>query len=124
MTHERVLEMEHGERPITRRDAIAYLTQCADRQGKHWYQGLEWSADECPTCDGTNDASNAGVPCSRYGRTARDCAPVAWRVAYLGARESGEPITLDTLDHAMSLVVNNHDDVAYLIRQYGHRKYT
>lgn len=48
---------------------------------------------------------------------------VAWRLAYLTARETGEGITTDDLDHAMSLVVNNHDDVAYMVREYGHRMY-
>lgn len=66
---------------------------------------------------------NAYVPCSRYGRDTADCAPVAWRLAYLVARETGEPITEDALDHAMSLVVNDHDDVAYMVRTYGDYKY-
>jgi hypothetical protein len=64
------------------------------------------------------------VPCSRYGRWTSDCAPVAWRLAYLVARETGEPITYESLDHAMGLVVNDNDDVAYVIRTYGHRQYT
>lgn len=69
------------------------------------------------------DSPNALVPCSRYGRTGEECAPVAWRLAYLVARETGEPITTDSLDHAMSLVVNDHDDVAYMVRTYGGYKY-
>lgn len=60
---------------------------------------------------------------SRYGRSSAECAPVAWRVAYLTAREQGEPITFDNLDHSMGLVVNEHSDVAYKIRQYGNRWY-
>ena len=63
------------------------------------------------------------VPCSRYGSTSADCAPVAWRVAYLVARETGEPITRANLDHAMSLVVNDSDDVAYMVRTYGGYKF-
>lgn len=63
------------------------------------------------------------VPCSRYGSTTEDCAPVAWRLAYLVAREQGEPITIESLDHAMSLVVNDHDDVAYIVNAYGHGHY-
>lgn len=81
----------------TRRDGIAYLT--ADGQDDH-------------------------LACfSRYGSTTRDCAPVAWRLAYLIARETGEPITSEVLDHAMSMVVNEHADVAYVIRNYGRRQY-
>ena len=66
---------------------------------------------------------NLRVPCSRYGSDSVECAEVAWRVAYVLSRETGEPITRDGLDHAMSLVVNDHDDVAYTIRNYGGGKY-
>lgn len=70
------------------------------------------------------DTGHLQVPCSRYGRNGYECAAVAWRLAYLYAREThGEEITTDELDSAMSLVVNDHDDVAYIIRNYGHRKY-
>lgn len=108
---------------MKRSDGIKYLTQCADRQGNHWYQGRVWSdVETCPTCRGSNDAGH--LACfSRYGRTAADCAPVAWRLAYVITGASGEPITPDALDHAMSLVVNEHDDVAYVIRTYGGYRY-
>lgn len=67
---------------------------------------------------------NLSVPCSRYGRDTADCAPVAWRVAYLVNRETGAgPVTSGQLDDAMSLVVNDHDDVAYLVNAYGHGNY-
>ncbi len=66
---------------------------------------------------------NLRVPCSRYGNDTAECAPVAWRIAYLLSRESDEPITEDSLDWAMGLVVNDHDDVAYLIRTYGNYDY-
>lgn len=88
--------VESEERAPKRREGIAYLTL---------------------------DDPGAYVPCSRYGRNSADCAPVAWRLAYLVAREQGEPITFDNLDHAMSLVVNDHDDVAYIIRKYGRGHY-
>jgi hypothetical protein len=109
---------------VKRSEGIKYLTQCADRQGNHWYQGYVWSdPSDCPTCHGTNDAGWLRCPGSRYGNTGADCAPVAWRLAYLLAGESGEPVDRDLLDHAMSLVVNDHDDVAYIIRTYGNYKY-
>jgi len=63
------------------------------------------------------------VPCSRYGSSTSDCAPVAWRLAFIMHRETGEDITEDTLEHAMGLVVNDHDDVAYMVRNYGHGHY-
>lgn len=68
---------------------------------------------------------NLRVPCSRYGSDTEDCAPVAWRVAYLVNRETGEglPITEEQLDHAMGLVVNDHDDVAYMVNTYGNGDY-
>jgi hypothetical protein len=69
------------------------------------------------------DAPDAYCPCCRYGSTAADGAPVAWRLAYLIAREQGEPITFDDLDYAMGLVVNDHDDVASIIREHGQSKY-
>lgn len=64
------------------------------------------------------------VPCSRYGSCSSECAPVAWRLAYVLAREQGTlPVTREQLDYAMGLVVNDHDDVAYIIRAYGHGHY-
>jgi hypothetical protein len=108
---------------ITRAEGIRYLTKCADDTGTHWSGGFRWAPEECPTCHGTNEAGWLYVPCSRYGRNSADCAPVAWRHAYLIARESSEPITLDSLQHSMSLVVNDSDAVAADIREYGYRHY-
>jgi hypothetical protein len=65
------------------------------------------------------DGPHLLVPCSRYGRDAEDCAPVAWRVAEIIADESGEPIAEDDLDYAMGLVVNDSDDVESLLREHG-----
>ena len=76
-------------------------------------QGLEYLMSD----------GNLPVPCSRYGYDTVSCAPVAWRLTYILAREQGEPITEDNLNYAMSLVVNNHDDVAYMVRNYGHGHY-
>ncbi len=108
---------------MKRSEGLALLTRCADAQGKHWSGGIEWRADECPTCRGTNDAGWLRVPCSRYGSTSAECAPVAWRLAHLMERETGEPITPESLDNAMSLVVNDHDDVAHMVREHGRRQY-
>lgn len=108
---------------MQRSEGIQLLTRCADENGIHWSGGITWPADECPTCGGTNDAGHLHVPCSRYGSTSEDCAPVAWRFAHLVARETGEPIDYPQLDAAMSLVVNDADEVAYMIRTYGNRKY-
>lgn len=94
---ERIARLHNPDEPVARRrDGIAYLT----------------------------DGGDFRVPCSRYGRWSSDCAQVAWRVAYLVARETGGmPVTHNDLDHAMGLVVNDHDDVSYLVRTYGNRHY-
>lgn len=60
---------------------------------------------------------------SRYGATSTECAPVAWRLAYVLSREAGELVDFDALDRAMSDVVNESDSVAYIIRAYGNRWY-
>lgn len=104
-------------------EGIAYLTQCADRQGKHWWSGGEYAQDDCPTCNGSNYAGHLRT-FSRYGRNSAECAPVAWRIAYLFARETGTDVDLDGLDHAMSLVVNDHEDVAHMVREYGDYHYS
>lgn len=67
---------------------------------------------------------NLGVRGGRYGSDTAECAPVAWRLAYLHSRETGEPITEDGLEWAMGLVVNSHDDVAYFVNAYGHGHYS
>lgn len=70
-----------------------------------------------------NYSGHLGTPGCPYGSRCEDVAPVAWRVAYLVARETETPVDRGGLDHAMSLVVNDHDDVRHVIRQYGHRMY-
>lgn len=64
------------------------------------------------------------VPCSRYGDTGEECAPIAWRYNYLLCREADESINTFNLEAAMSEVVNDSDNPSYIIRTYGHRKYT
>lgn len=107
---------------MRRSEGLLILTRCSDAQGRHWFHGQHYTREECLTCDGTDQVP--WLRCfSQYGATSRECAPVAWRVAYLIARECGEEITEDSLQHAMGLVVNDHPDVAYLVRNYGHRMY-
>jgi hypothetical protein len=66
---------------------------------------------------------NLAVPCSRYGRDTAECAPIAWQAARLTARESGDPVYRELLDFTMGLVVNDHDDIAYMVNTYGHGHY-
>ena len=114
------LELESA--PITRARALEYLTQCADARGDHWYAGARYRLEECLTCNGTNRAG--WLHCfSRYGSRSDECAPVAWRVAWLTARESGTAITAELLEHCMGMVVNDHPDVSYMVRAYGWRHY-
>ncbi|MGH9654935.1 MAG: hypothetical protein ACRD6B_15880 [Bryobacteraceae bacterium] len=59
---------------------------------------------------------NLSVPCSRYGHTTAECAPVAAAVAQAVAYEMGDTqITGEFLDRMMALVVNNLDDPAIFI---------
>jgi hypothetical protein len=59
------------------------------------------------------------VPCSRYGSCSSECAPVAIALDRIVTDATGEGGTLESLDYAMGLVVNNHDDVEYTIRAHG-----
>jgi len=59
------------------------------------------------------------VPCSRYGRSTSDCAPWAW-LLYRIMVANGSDEGYDALDSDMGLVVNDHDDVDYMIRNYWH----
>jgi hypothetical protein len=59
------------------------------------------------------------VPCSRWGRNGADCAEVAWDADVILSEHTGEGPDERTLDGAMSLVVNDHDDIAYTFAQYG-----
>lgn len=104
---------------MQRKDGLAYLTRCADGRGAHWSGGYRSDPEECPTCGGTNDAGRLRTPCSPYGRTAADCAPVAWRIAYLTAKNTHEPMSHDLLHWAMGAVVNDHPDVRHIVRTYG-----
>lgn len=68
----------------------------------------------------TAEGPELAVPCSRYGRTSAECAPIAYAAAVIVAAESaGEAPTNDELDYMMGLVVNDHPDPSYLIRAYG-----
>jgi hypothetical protein len=60
------------------------------------------------------------VPCSRWGQTAEDCAPVAVDLLEITEDANG-PVDNETeaLEHLMGLVVNDHPDVLSLIRLYG-----
>jgi hypothetical protein len=106
---------------MNRNEAIAYLTQCADDNGDHYSGGLRIypDASACPTCKGTNNAGWLATPCSRYGRTSAEVAPVAYRHALIVAQLSGEPLTRESLSHSMSMAVNDHEDVQNDIRQYA-----
>lgn len=62
---------------------------------------------------------NLRVPCSRYGYDTESCIPVAIRLANIIADASGEPLAAELLEHAMSLVVNNHEDVSTVLTEHG-----
>jgi hypothetical protein len=64
------------------------------------------------------DDPGAAVPCSRYGRTTEECAPIAAAVAVIVAMET-EGDTIDCAEHVMGLVVNDHEDPERMLRDYG-----
>lgn len=61
------------------------------------------------------------VPCSRYGRTAEQVAPVAARASLIYAREMGEPWSCCLADTYMGLAVNDSEDVAYMLEKLRQR---
>lgn len=72
----------------------------------------------------TRNGADNNLRCfSRYGWNTKECAPVAWRLAYVFSRETGEPITSDLLQSMMGHVVNDDATVAELIRAHGHYEY-
>lgn len=62
---------------------------------------------------------NLRVPCSRYGWDTVSCAPVAYAAEVIVAAETGADSTEESLDYMMGLVVNDHEDIEYLLRNYG-----
>ena len=62
---------------------------------------------------------SGSVPGSRYGWDSHSCAPIAYAVAVILESETGEEMTTDSLNYVMGLVVNNHEDPAYLLANYG-----
>jgi hypothetical protein len=62
---------------------------------------------------------NLGVPGGRYGSDTRTCARLAIMLAHIMSYNSGDSITYYALDSDMGIVVNSHDDVAYMIVEYG-----
>ena len=65
------------------------------------------------------DGAHLKTPVSRYGHDSQTCAPVAYAVAIIVSSETGEEMTHETLEWTMGLVVNDHEDPAYMINEYG-----
>lgn len=61
----------------------------------------------------------ADAPGSRFGTSFESWAPAAAAVAVILAGETGEATYAELIDQAASLVVNDHDDAEYLLREYG-----
>ncbi len=70
--------------------------------------------------DYLNRDGDLRVPCSRYGSSTFTVSVVAAAaaVAYLEAAPLEGEMT-DLLDQLMGLAVNDHDDIEYLIENYG-----
>src|ERR1700704_1823514 len=65
------------------------------------------------------DGSDLATPCSRYGRTISECAETIYIASLIFAITTGEPLTVTALDSMAGLVVNDHPDPEYLIRNYA-----
>lgn len=59
------------------------------------------------------------APASRYGVKAHSWIPVAVAACVIMSELTGEYVTADSIEHITGLVVNDHDDIEYLIREYG-----
>lgn len=62
---------------------------------------------------------NLGVPCSRWGRDSLACAEVAYDLDVIVSAGTGRGPDAGTLEEAMSLVVNDHDGVTYILHECG-----
>jgi hypothetical protein len=62
---------------------------------------------------------NFQVPCSRYGHDTEECARVAYLAERASSRATGGAMTYESLEYLMGLVVNDHDDIDHLIREYA-----
>lgn len=77
----------------------------------------------CPSAPGMTRYlladGNLRTPASPYGHDTASCAPLAVAVQTILTGETGEPVTVDGLEHVMGLVVNGHPDPGYLMATYG-----
>ena len=64
-------------------------------------------------------ADGGKVPCSRYGHDSESCAYVAGVLCLIMEDATGEQTTDESADYIMGLVVNDHDDVEIMIRDYA-----
>lgn len=100
---------------------LGYVTKVNDGFTIHKVEDEREWAIRILTHDAETGEDTGGlyVPCSRWGRNGADCAPVAYDLETIIAEATGNAITAETLDSAMSLVVNDHDDVASLFLAHG-----
>jgi len=86
---------------------------------------MNWTdLDALPTDDDDArafvDRDGGMVPCSRYvNRFGDGLATLTLVVARILGRETGEPITYRALDNVASLIVNDSDDIARVLVDYG-----
>jgi len=83
---------------------------------RDWHHALTTDDKGKPT-------GGLACPVSRYGRTATDCAywAIAAEVIYVDSNGLSEADDLAAdIELAMGLVVNDHPDIAGLVRDYGY----
>lgn len=59
------------------------------------------------------------VLCSRWGTNGAECAEAAYDLDRTIAEANGEPVTAESLDYCMGLVVNDHEDVGSVLYAHG-----
>jgi len=94
------------------------LAEIVDRSSS-WEEAIDHARPIVALAWLVKEGASLRVPCSRYGYDSQSCAPVALAVAEIVEEATGEPMSTDDLDHAMGLVVNDHDDPEDLIRSHG-----
>jgi hypothetical protein len=74
--------------------------------------------EEAQAAEEAAQPGQADAPCSRYGRSRSSWFPVAYATAVIVCNETDGDWAA-TLYHCISLVVNDHDDPEYMLRNYG-----
>ena len=79
-------------------------------------EAIDYLTHDAETGEYTGDLR---APCSRWGSTGAECAEVAYDLDRTLAAAGADPTSRESLEHAMGLVVNDHDDVGSVLFALG-----